>query len=338
MDKFIHRHPDAIVPSNTERPAADHPTDAPVVTQIFHEQISELESEQLGMYERSKNKIAKKWLRTNVNAFTLVDTIIDEYNTGISNSETARERNNIRLTTGVALAGQAYERARLPEILGVSIGTNVYRESMEQGHLSVVATTLGAASLGFFVYAQQKAIAKNWIKTTHHFPESYDTAKQIMPKLLDKVADALPDSDEPIKQGIAMVSLGTTPFIATARANNPEVDDAELTEIEKQVTRRGSIASAAMGVMVLGSLSLAPHVPEKTKLPVLDPRDVLRPIKLKEVGVPSWFPEKMVTYSDRLVDILSSPLYVAAALFSISGVATLSQKIANIESPKVEGV
>lgn len=242
------------------------------------------------IFFRATDKIREKWIGGNSKAYLFVNTIAEEYRDGITNSDSIRDRAGLRGTSALAITGQTYERARLPETFGVSVGTNVYRDITERGHITLLSTIVGSLALGAFVYGQQKIIGKNWIKTTVHYPKTYDAAKQFWPKIADKADETLPDLSHPVLQGIAMVSLGNTPFIANARTNNPSISTEELEIIERKVTNRGSVAAVAAGGLVLGALSAAPHMPSKIWK-----------------WNTEWLPEKMISSADTIVDTLSDP-------------------------------
>ncbi len=276
------------------------------------------------MIERIKS-LKNTWRDGNIKTYMTLESMRDEFWEDYNTAETFKEKADLVSTTGIAISGQVYERFRFPETLAAWVATNSYKEAVERGHLTATATLIGSALVGVVVYAQQKLIGRNMLRTVKHFPNTYDTAKDLWPKAIDVVDDTLPGIDKPVQQGIAMVSVGTTPFVMTARANNPDIETNELIDIERKVTRRGSIASAGAGVVVLGSLSLAPHIPDEINLNVHG--SLLNPLVSTHlrIPIPDTFAEQMVDKSDLIIDTLSSPV-------KMIGLLTLATMLGKIKS------
>ncbi len=220
---------------------------------------------------------------TCIRTHLVIDGAFRELDDGLQEAENWHEKADLAATTTLAIGGQVYERARLPEVFAYSGTAWAYREAIASGMNSALATLAISAAVGGFVYGQQKIIGRNFVNTAVHYPETYDTINQMWPKTMALVGDAIPSKENPVGEGLGMVALGTTPFIASARVSNPDITVSELREVERRVTRRGAIASSGIAGTALGVLSLAPHLPEKVA-------------------------EGTVKWTDIIIDKISSPV------------------------------
>jgi hypothetical protein len=262
--------------------------------------ISEVTSD--GRFNRLRSYLSRSVMDNSIRAFLVVDTALDEYNQSAAASDSLQDKLSLRYTAGMTVAGQAYERLRLPEVLGIAATTRVYREALENGWNSAAATAAAATILGAFVWGQQKIIGKNFVNTAKYFPNTYDTVNHQWPKTIQAIGDAIPSEKNRFSEGYGMFGLGTTPFIASSKAANPGISLDELKHIERRVTRRGAWFAAGVGALVLGVKSLSVHIPTK-------------------VG------EQLVKRSDQLIDVASNPYLVAGSFMLWSAAKETSKQV-----------
>ncbi|MDQ3064860.1 MAG: hypothetical protein M3Q36_01160 [bacterium] len=259
--------------------------------------------------ELKRENIAEKFRRLCIGGHLVVETAFAELDEGLKSTENFSERTSLAYTSVMAVGGQAYERLRLPEVLGVSSTTAVYRELLERGTNSALATGISSLFIGGFVYVQQKIIGRNFVKTADRFPKTYSTVNQMWPKTMNAISDAIPDANNRIGEGLGMFGLGTTPFIASAKVADPSISTEELSQIERRVTRRGSVAAAFIAGAVLGIKSGAPHLPEEVA-------------------------STAVEWSDKAVDTVSNPYILAGSFAGWSVIKAGTNALRSLKSAK----
>lgn len=252
------------------------------------------------------------WRRPFIGAKFVIDAFSDDFTNEWQDS-TRKERSLQSAVVIAAPAAQVYERARVPEVLGVAVATSTFNSIYEKTGNAATAIAVSSITLAAAVYAQQKVIGKTWVETAELFPSAYETVNEQWPKSTQAAREIIPNNSSALAEGATMFALGTTPFILAAKSANPAIDKNELSAVEKRVTRRGSIFAGGVGAGVLGVRSYAHYVPTKAG-------------------------EILTNTSIFIVDTVSSPVKLIAILAGTTILGKLGTKVKNKFSKSAETV
>lgn len=174
----------------------------------------------------------------------VVTTLGSEIKEEVSEADTVSAKAAPIGVAALAAAGQAWDRGRGTEILGIPLAIELY----EQHQNAVV----GAAAFALMTYGVQGSVGAAWGMATKKFKKTADNFNDSFPNYVNTLAEENAGYLKTLwRHSITGLGTGNTIFVGAEVLNNQNISTKGVLKISEKTARRLAVSTGLIGYGVL---------------------------------------------------------------------------------------